>query len=278
MPFVTSPVKDAEGRRGSPKRAGVSYRRAVTRLLVPYHLDEYLPELDAPLPADQTVAVELPAGDPWARMARLYGAVAGAVSEVLRRGDRPVVVSGDCTTSLGTVAGMQRAGLDPAVVWFDAHGDVQTLETTASGYLGGMPLRILVGYRPELVAASLGLRPVAESRVALVDARDLDPPEAEYLATAEIRRLAVPDVSAGTVPDGPLYLHLDADVADAAALPGLKYPAPGGPSLAAVAAALGRLLATGRVAALGIGCTWWPGHGAGARLATHLEPLLGGCP
>jgi arginase len=250
----------------------------VTRLLVPYHLDEYLPELDVPLRTDQTIELELPAGDPWSRMALLYDRVAGSVSEVMRHGERPTVVSGDCTTALGTVAGMQRAGLDPAVVWFDAHGDVQTLETTGSGYLGGLPLRILVGYRPELIAAALGLRPVAESRVALVDARDLDLPEAEYLATAEIRRLAVPEVSAGTVPAGPLYLHLDADVADAAALPGLKYPAAGGPSLEEVSAALGRLLDTGRVAALGVGCTWWPGHGAGTRLAAHLEPLLGTCP
>jgi arginase len=251
----------------------------VTRLLIPYHLDEFLPELDVPLRTDQVVDLELPAGDdPWSRMAVLYDRVAGTVSEIMRRGERPVVVSGDCTTSLGTVAGMQRAGLDPAVVWFDAHGDVQTLETTASGYLGGLPLRILVGYRPELIAAALGLRPVAESRVALVDARDLDPPEAEYLAGAGIHRLAVREVTADTVPAGPLYLHLDADVADAAALPGLKYPAPGGPSLAEVTAALGRVLDTGRVAALGVGCTWWPGHGAGDRLAEHLEPLLGGCP
>src|SRR5689334_18594187 len=153
MPFATRTVK--VGKAGQP--AAGRYRRAVTRLLVPYHLDEYLPELDPPLPADQTVAPAPPAGDPWARMGRLYDRVAGAVSGVLRRGERPVVLSGDCTTALGTVAGMQRAGLGPAVVWFDAHGDVQTLETTSSGYLGGLPLRILVGYRPELIAAPLGL-------------------------------------------------------------------------------------------------------------------------
>ena len=73
------------------------------------------------------------------------------------------------------MAGLQRAGLDPAVVWFDGHGDVQSLETTTSGYLGGLPLRILVGYRPELIADALGLRPVPEERAVLVDARDLDP-------------------------------------------------------------------------------------------------------
>jgi arginase len=66
-----------------------------------------------------------------------------------------VVVSGDCTTALGTVAGLQRAGIDPGIVWFDAHGDVQTVETTASGHPGGLPLRLLTGYRPELIAARI---------------------------------------------------------------------------------------------------------------------------
>jgi hypothetical protein len=53
---------------------------------------------------------------------------------------------------------------------------VQTPETSESGYLGGMPLRLLVGYRPELIAARLGLTPVPERRIVLAGARDLDPP------------------------------------------------------------------------------------------------------
>ena len=82
------------------------------------------------------------------------------------------------------MAGLQHAGLDPAIVWFDAHGDVQTLETTTSGYLGGLPLRLLMppGYRPGLICDRLGLRPVPEDRVVPAGARDLDPPEADYLA------------------------------------------------------------------------------------------------
>jgi arginase len=63
--------------------------------------------------------------------------------------------SGDCTTALGAVAGLQHAGIDPGIVWLDAHGDAQTLETTASGYLGGLPLRLLVGYRPGLIGVHL---------------------------------------------------------------------------------------------------------------------------
>jgi arginase len=174
--------------------------------------------------------------------------------------------------SLGVMAGLQRAGLDPAVVWFDAHGDVQTLETSTSGYLGGIPLRLLVGYRPELIASALGLRPVAEDRVVLVDARDLDPPEVAYLARVPIRRATVA-TAADDLPPGPLYLHVDVDVARPEDLPGLLYPAPGGPPLAEVARAVGAVLATGRVAAVGLACTWRPGHGTGERLrAAWPEP------
>src|SRR5262245_9727535 len=154
----------------------------MTSILVPYHLDEHLADLDVPASVDTTITVELPPGEPrgeagWARLGHLYQAIADAVDGAASRGDRPMVLSGDCTTAIGTVAGLQRAGFDPAVVWFDAHGDVQTMETTTSGYLGGMPLRILVGYRPELVADAVRLRAVPEERAVLVGARDLDPPE-----------------------------------------------------------------------------------------------------
>ncbi len=246
----------------------------MTRILVPYHLTEYLPDLDVPAASERTVTADLPAGEPWSAMRVLYEAVAVAVADAVRAGRRPTVVSGDCTTSLGTVTGLQRAGLDPAVVWFDAHGDVQTLETTTSGYLGGLPLRILVGYRPELIADPLGLRAVPEDRVVLVDARDLDPPEVEYLSRSAIRRRTVDEVTADQLADGPLYLHLDADIVDPGEVPGLRFPAPGGPTLDAVAAAMQRVLSTGRVVAVGLGCTWYPGRGGAQALGR--SPVLAG--
>jgi arginase len=251
----------------------------VTGILVPYHLDEHLTDLDLPAGADTTITVDLPPGEPrgdagWARLGLIYGAVADAVGHAAGAGGRPMVLSGDCTTAIGTVAGLQRAGLDPAVIWLDAHGDLQTMETTASGYLGGMPLRILVGYRPELVADAVGLRAVPEERAVLVGARDLDPPEVDYLATAALRCREVADLSEEDLPDGPIYLHVDADVVDGAELPGLRFAATGGPGLSTVSAALRRVLATGRVVALGMCCTWYGGHGAAERFRPHLEEAV----
>jgi arginase len=246
----------------------------MTVIAVPYHLDEHLPDLDFPLAPDQVVTAGLPAGDPWERMAVLQSAVAGTVAREVASGACPIVMSGDCNTSAGIMAGLQRAGADPAIVWFDAHGDVQTLETTTSGYLGGLALRLLTAYRPELIAARLGLRPVPEDRIVLAGARDLDPPEATYLAGAQITRREVAGLSAAGLPDGPLYVHVDMDVIDGAGLPGLRFPAPGGPDAAQLADALRVLLATGQVAALGLSCSWYPGHAAARHVAAQLSAIL----
>jgi arginase len=247
----------------------------VTVIGVPYHLDEYLPDLDlTPEPAE-LITPDLPAGEIWSRLAVLYTAVARAVTRGRADGGRPVVVaSGDCLTALGTVAGLQAAGADPAIIWFDAHGDVQTPETTSSGYLAGMSLRLLTGYRPELIASRLRLRPVPEDRIVLVGARDLDPPEVTYLNQVPIRRRQVTGLPVAELPDGPLYLHVDLDVIDGAQLPALRYPTPGGPDAGQVADALSLLFGTGRVAAVGIACSWLPGHGAARLITPYLEIAL----
>lgn len=235
-------------------------------IAVPFHLDEHLPDLELPLAPGRTIAADLPPGTPWERMAVLYEEVADAVATEVRAGKVPVVVSGDCTTSIGVVAGLQRAGRDPHVVWFDGHADVQTPETTSSGYLGGFPVRQLVGGSDRTAPERLGLRPVPEEHVVLVDVRDQDPPEVEYLARSAVRQVAVEDVG-GALPPGPVYLHVDVDVTNPDDVPGLMIPAPGGPSLAAVTEAVRAVVAAGGVAAVGIACTYRGGSGAHRRLA-----------
>jgi arginase len=252
----------------------------MTTVMVPYHQDVRLPHGDIPVAADLMVTPDLPGGDTWPRLTHLYETVATAVATaVAATGGVPVVFSGDCLVAGGTVAGLQRTGVDPAVVWFDAHGDVHTRQTTASDYLGGLSLRLLTGAHPSMYAGPIGLRPVPPARTVLADARDLDPAEADYLATGAIRRLAVPEVSAATVPPGPLVVHADLDVIDPAELPGLRFPAPGGPSADEVIAALERLLATGRVVGWDIACTWRPAgdeaeRDVRRRLLHRLTPVL----
>ncbi|GAA4445836.1 arginase family protein [Phytohabitans houttuyneae] len=237
-------------------------------ILVPHHLDERLSDVDFPVAAGRVVTAEPGGGGFWQRVAGLHAALADAVAA--EQGP-PAVVTGDCSLALGVVAGLQRRGVDPAVVWFDAHGDLHTPESSTSGYPGGMPLRMLMGEGDPTVAGRTGLRPVPAERVVLVDGRDLDPAEVDFLGRSAVRHVpvaAVPDV------DGPIYLHIDLDVVDAAALPGLRFPVTPGPDADAVRQAALRLLATGRVAALTIACTWHAGEGTADLARPTVEALL----
>jgi arginase len=240
----------------------------VRTLLVPYHLEERLSEVDLPVRADHTVTAELAGEGFWERVAGLHAAVADEVAAA----PSPAVVTGDCGVALGVVAGLQRRGIAPSVVWFDAHGDLHTPRSSTSGYPGGMPLRMLLGDGDPTVASRVGLRPVPAERVILVDGRDLDPAEADFLGRSSVRRVPVDAVPAV---DGPIYLHLDLDVVDAAALPGLRFPVTPGPDAGAVRDAALSLLATGRVAALTLACTWYPGKGTAEVARPLVEELLG---
>lgn len=202
-------------------------------LAVPFHLDERLEPFESPFPIRRTIAPALPEGSAWERMAALYEEVAAAVSE----DPVPLVVSGDCTTSLATLAGLQRAGTSPAVVWIDAHGDFNTEETTESGYLGGMPLAKICGLG-DLDVVRLCLAPLPAERVLLIGARDLDPGEEELLAAEGVRRAAVEGLDVADLPPGPLLLHLDVDVADPGDLPVLRLPSPVGPTKVDLSTAL----------------------------------------
>ena len=226
-------------------------------LTVPYHLDQRLVPFDLGVPPGRELVADLPAGTPWTRMAALYADVADAVAGELRAaGTGPAVVaSGDCTTALGVLAGLQRAGRDPGVVWFDAHADFHTDETTTSGYLGGMPLALAVGRGDLTLPAALDLAPLAEDRVVLVDARDTDPGEHRLLQDSAVTRTSVAGL-ADVVPGGDLYVHVDVDVVTPADLPDLLYPAPGGVGVEDLLAAVRALVATGRVAAVGLAATW----------------------
>lgn len=249
------------------------HSHAVTIIHVPYHQDERLPASDLSLPESEqvfTVDAELGSGDFWTRLGTLYQWVAEAVAEAVRTGSSPRVVSGDCLVSSGVLAGLQRAGVPASIVWFDAHGDVHTSQTSTSGYPGGMALRLLLGAEPERLAHRLGLEALGEEHAVLVDARDLDPAEVDYLAVAGPRRLPVDDIGPGALPPGPIVLHIDVDVVDSTELPGMRFPAGPGPSSRSVLAAAQRIMAAGRVVAIDIACPWHSDEGTDTRTRSRL--------
>lgn len=247
-------------------------------ILTPCYLDQPLPGLELLREPGWTLNhPRLPEGRPQARMAALYEPLVDLVAGCVRQGDRPVSVAGDCCTSLGVLAGLQRAGLEPALIWFDAHGDFNTWETTPSGFLGGMPLAMLVGRGEQSMVAALGLRPLPEKRVILVGARDLDAGEREALAGSQVTLL--PEVSAlleRELPAGPLWVHFDTDVVNPGASPAMNYPAPGGPKAEEVGRVFNHLAGTGRVAAVSLS-SWIPAldnKGVSQRISMGLLDQL----
>jgi arginase len=229
-------------------------------ILTPYFLDERKADITALAGDDwRVIETEIPPGETLRRMGDLHHKLAEEVREALAAGERPVSIAGDCCATIGVLAGLQRAGLEPTLIWLDAHGDFNTWETTPSGFLGGMPLAMAVGLGDQTLLEATGLRPWPESKVILTDARDLDPGERDNVTRAAITHL--PDIDqlleSGRLPDGPLYVHFDADIIDPAEAPAMNYPAAGGPSSEQVRAVLRALAATDRIAAISVSL-WEP--------------------
>lgn len=218
----------------------------------PYFMGDPMPGFVVPQP-HTTLEVELPAGTKQDRMAVLYRALADRVAAE----ERPVVYAGDCVGVIGVLAGLERRGVHPTLVFFDAHGDFNTWETTPSGFLGGMPLAMLTGRGEQTIVDGVGLSPLPDRRVILVDGRDLDPGEDDLVEASGITVTPVVDVLDAVPEHGPLYVHIDADVVDPSEMPAMNYPAPDGPSLADVTDAVAAVAATGRVVAFSIS-SWNP--------------------
>jgi arginase family enzyme len=236
-----------------------------------HHLDEALPGLPI---TGHPLTPELPDGPLAGRLLALYGEVAERVAAAVTAGELVTVAAGDCMTSLGVLAGLGRAGISPGIVWLDAHGDFNTPATTRSGYIGGMPVAAAVGHDVLGLGSGLGLAPLAEERVLLAGVRDLDEAEGAALRASAVRRTSVAELTRATLPEGPLYLHIDIDVIDADEAGDVLFPVGSGPSVAEVAAAIARVLATGRVAAVGLACTW-TGEALCAPPARELIARLG---
>ena len=238
-----------------------------------WHLfDDLQDGLNMTLPEDVITVRAQPAaeGADWARLIPLYEPVAAAVAAA---SGVPVVLSGDCITPLAVRAGLQRRGVDPALVWFDAHGDVHTEATTLSGYLGGLPLAKAVGRGDMTLLSALGLAPLAEERAVLVDGRNLDPPEVEALSSSAVRHVALGEI-ADSLPEGPIHLHVDLDVLDPSLLPGLRFPAPGGADISTLGRAVADVARRHGVAAVSIAATWRPPETDRARNDAAVAAVL----
>lgn len=232
-------------------------------LLTPFFLDRPEPGLLALVREGwETNRAEPGEGALLERMAAIEEPLARHFRACLERGDRPVSVAGDCLSVIGAFAGHQRAGTAPRLLWLDAHGDFNTPETTPSGFVGGMPLAMLVGRGDRVLLERLRMVPLDEAAVVHFDGRDLDPLERAALDASRVRRVrSLDELVRAAAGDGPLHLHLDCDLIDPRDAPAMLYPAPGGPRAEELAAALARLARGAPIASLSLSA-WSP----------HLDP------
>ncbi|MEW6634676.1 MAG: arginase family protein [Pseudomonadota bacterium] len=159
-------------------------------------------------------------------------AVSGEVRIALDKKRFPIVLAGNCLTSAGAVAG---EGAD-AIIWADQHGDLNTPETSTTGFLDGMALATVLGlcWRP-MAGQIPGFKPIDPARSVLVNARDLDTAEKELLEKLPIIRTECPDwagAAAKLKATGAerIHMHIDLDVHDPEELQANRYTTRGGPA------------------------------------------------
>ncbi len=201
-------------------------------------------------PAVVSMSLDAPAGEALRDgLPRIADAVAGSDA-------MPLALLGECTLTPGFAAGMRRREGRIGLVWLDAHGDLNTPETSPSGFLGGMPFATLLGWCHDELRRAAGLDPpLPVGDAALVGARDLDPGEASAIERTGLASTATCSEAMVRLPaDPPLWVHLDSDVLDTSVAPGADFPAPGGWSADRLLAECRVLRDTGRIAGVSVCC------------------------
>ena len=204
---------------------------------------------DLPQSATHEIAVPLEAGDamgtPIARLSSVLRARDSARRALTETEDAiPLIVGGDCATSLaGIEAARARHGDDLAVLWFDAHADLQHPSTSPSGSASGMTLRHALGDgSPDLSARE----PLTSKQLTLVGTRAYDPEEDAEIERREIfvAPIGTPDFAAAITARlrasgaSHVYIHVDLDVLDPAEFASVHAPVPFGLTVAQLTSAI----------------------------------------
>lgn len=186
--------------------------------------------------------------------------VAAEVAAARAGGRLPVVLSGNCGAAVGTVSALGAGST--GVLWFDAHGDLNTPETSPSGFFDGMGFAMLLGHGWQQLAVTVpGFAPLPVTNAALLAGRDLDPGEHELVARTGLlalppERLREPAGREALAAIGRrvdrTYVHVDLDALDPRVIRANYLPTPGGLEPEEVVAAAAAALAHAPLAAVGV--------------------------
>jgi arginase len=192
-------------------------------------------------------------------------AVRDTVASVLDEGSMPVVLGGDHSIAMGTIAGVSRHGHERdervGLIWFDAHGDMNTPETSPTGNIHGMPLAVALGIGEESLVGLSGDVPMVDgARAAVVGLRDVDVAERDNLRDSGIGAFTMRDIdergmravmeeAIKRATSGTMGIHVsfDLDGIDPDFAPGVGTPSPGGLSYREAHLAMEMLSDTGKV-------------------------------
>jgi arginase len=169
------------------------------------------------------------------------GRIAHLVGMALGEGALPLVLGGDHSVALGTLGGLARARGAGGVLWIDAHGDLNTPDSSPSGNVHGMPLAAAIGLAGDRFASDAWVLPAVDPhRVALVGLRSLDQRERERIRGLGMKAYTMSDIDrigieravreSLTHIAGPGFVHvsLDMDALDPEVAPGVGTPVRGG--------------------------------------------------
>jgi arginase len=187
------------------------------------------------------------------------------VEAAVAKGSLPVVLGGDHSIAMGTLAGLSRHYHSRkekiGLIWFDAHADANTAETSPSGNIHGMPLAVALGLGAPSLVNLAGFSPMVDgSRAALVGIRDVDPAERPNVRASGIGAFTMRDIDErgmravmdeaikrATSGTAGIHVSFDLDGMDPDYAPGVGTPAPGGLSYREAHLAMEMLADTGKV-------------------------------
>lgn len=241
------PMDLGAGRRGTDMGPSAVRLGGLHRNLARAGFDDVRDLGDVDVPAVETLRGDHENAKHVNEIAEACRATARQVRRALAGGRVPIVLGGDHSLAAGSVSGVsahfrkskQKIGL----LWIDAHGDINTPETTRSGNVHGMPLAALLGLGPAPLTKIEGsFRKVDPDRVALVGIRDLDPGERDTLRELGCRVFTMTEIDergiAAAMRDairvvsgpeaGPFHVSFDLDGVDPDFAPGVGTAVEGG--------------------------------------------------